>query len=71
MNVGSLVKFTWWSSYKAPSVAVDENGHTTWHELSPGDTGIILEFMNEETVVVLFSKIDTLIKIHRSMIAPV
>ena len=71
MNVGSLVKFTWWSSYKAPSVSVDETGHVTWHELTPGDTGIILELLNEETVVVLFSKIDTLIRIHRSMIAPV
>jgi len=71
MLIGSLVKFTWWSSYKAPSVALDENGHATWHELFPGDTGIILEFLNEETVVVLFSKIDTLIRIPRSMVVSV
>lgn len=67
MKVGSMVKFNWWSNYKAASIAVDQNGHVSWHEVHPGDTGIIF-CINEDAVVVLFSSVDTLLKVHKSML---
>ena len=67
MKVGSLVKFNWWSSYKAASATVDQYGHITWHELHPGDTVIVL-CSNDETLIVLFSSVDTLLKVHESML---
>jgi hypothetical protein len=68
IKVGSLVKFVWWSNYKAPSLSADDRGHVSWHELTPGDSGIVMSFLGEESVVVLFSKVSTLLKIHRSML---
>lgn len=68
LSVGSLVRFTWWSSYKAPSVSTDNEGRVSWHELNPGDTGVVLSFHNEETAIVLFSTVDTLLKVHQSML---
>jgi len=67
MKIGSLVKFNWWSDYKAASVSLDEDGHVSWHEIHPGDTGIVL-CVNEDVVVVLFSNVDTLLKVHESML---
>ena len=69
--VGSLIKFCWWSNYKAPSLSVNELGNATWHELSPGDKGVVVGYVNEETVIVLFSSVDSLLKIHRSMLCMV
>jgi hypothetical protein len=68
LEVGSLVKFVWWSSYRAPSLTTDDHGHVTWHELNPGDTGIVISYLNEDNVVVLFSKVSRLLRIHRSML---
>lgn len=62
--------FVWWSSYKAPSAQPDEMGHLTWHELHPGDTGIVIKTEEDQTIV-LFSHIDTLIKVHESMLEAV
>ena len=67
-EVGSLVKFVWWSSYRSPSLSENDHGHVTWHELSPGDTGIVMSYLNESNVIVLFSKVRTLLRIHRSML---
>lgn len=68
IKVGSLVRFTWWSNYKAPSVSTSDEGKASWHELKPGDAGVVLYFYNEETAVVLFSTIDTLLKVNQSML---
>lgn len=66
--VGSLVKFTWWSSYAAPSAVKDDDGSTSWHEVVPGDTGVVLSIMSDDTFVVLFSRIDVLLKVSRMML---
>jgi hypothetical protein len=71
LHVGALVKFSWWSSYKAPSLYHDDAGHATWHELKPGDTGVVMSYLNEVEVIVLFSNVDTLLKIHTSMLVVV
>ena len=68
MVVGTLVRFSWWSSYKAPSITPDINDHISWHELSPGDRGIVVSHMGEDFVIVLFAKIDTFLKVHVSML---
>jgi hypothetical protein len=68
--VGSLVKFVWWSNYRAPSVFKDAAGRTTWHEVHPGDTGVILGVMDDdETYIVLFSNVDAVLKIHKTMLS--
>lgn len=61
------MKFSWWSSYKAPSVS-DEDGRTTWHEVHPGDTGVVLCVLNDDCYLVLFSHDDALLKVHSSML---
>lgn len=66
--VGSLVRFSWWSSYKAPSASTNAEGRVTWHELHPGDTGVVLSLHDEMTAVVLFSKVDALLKVNLSML---
>lgn len=66
-SVGSLVKFSWWSSYKAPSVS-SEDGRTTWHEIHPGDTGVVLCVLPDGGYLVLFSHDDALLKVHSSML---
>lgn len=67
---GELVKFSWWSTYKAPSFQPDYTGHATWHELKPGDTGVVI-CVELEDVVVLFSHIDLLVRVHESMLQAV
>lgn len=69
--VGTLVKFVWWSNYRAPSVVEDHTGHVTWHEVKPGDAGIVLCEAETDFVVVLFSNIDSILKIHHSMLTPI
>ena len=68
VSVGSFVKFTWWSSYKAPSVSNDD-GKTSWHEINPGDIGVVLCIKDEEHIVVLFSHVDSLLTVHKSMVS--
>ena len=41
-SVGTLVRFNWWSSYRAASATADDTGHVTWHEIHPGDKGVVL-----------------------------
>lgn len=71
LPVGSLVKFSWWSTYKAPSLSTNELGHVSWHEINPGDRGVIVGYMSEESVIVLFSSIDSLLRVNRLMIEAV
>lgn len=70
ITIGSFVRFVWLTSYKAPSLSVDDNGHVTWHELHPGDTGIVLEMCKKEKeyAIVLFSNVDALLRVHMSML---
>lgn len=68
MPIGSLVKFIWWSSYKAPSVSLDAKGHVTWHELKPGDKGIVVGSIDEQNSIILFSSVDSLLKLNNSML---
>lgn len=68
MVVGTLVRFHWWTDYKAPSITPDVNGHITWHELHPGDTGIIVSEIGHDQVVVLFAKIDIFLQVNISML---
>lgn len=68
ITVGTFVKFSWWSVYKAPSASKNDDGKTTWHDIKPGDTGIVLSLISSDYVVVLFSNVDTLLKIHLSML---
>lgn len=49
-------------------MSTDNEGRVSWHELNPGDTGVVLSFHNEETAIVLFSTVDTLLKVHQSML---
>lgn len=67
LTVGSFVKFSWWSSYRAPSISSEDLEGVTWHELHPGDAGIVVHIQAQK-VVVLFSRIDTLLKVHESML---
>lgn len=69
--VGSLVKLSWWSVYRAPSANKNNEGKTTWHDVKPGDTGIVLSVFNGLHAIVLFSSVDALLKIHLSMIQEV
>jgi hypothetical protein len=69
IRVGSFVKFNWWSNYRAPSMSLNDDGRSTWHELQPGTTGVVLcTYDDDEHVVVLFSTVDTLLKVHKSML---
>ena len=69
-SVGEFVKFVWWSNYRAPSAEADDSGHVTWHEIHPGDTGVVL-CNHEDNVVVLFSNVDRLLRIHYTMLEKV
>jgi hypothetical protein len=68
MLIGSFVIFDWWSSYKAASVNLNDDGQNSWHDVDPGDSGIIIEMLDDEHVSVLFSGTDKLLKIHTSML---
>lgn len=72
---GSFVMFTHWSPYKAPSDSlVDEDELVVWQEVLPGDVGIVVKDERDkdnDQVVVLFSRMNTLLKIHVSMLTAV
>ena len=62
------MKFCWWSEYRAPSLGTNDIGHTTWHELKPGDKGVVVGHIDEDTVIVLFSSVDSLLRVNRMML---
>lgn len=68
LTTGTLVKFSWWSNYKAPSYDSDDGGHSMWYELIPGDTGIIVSSVDDDSVVVFFTRVSALLRVHRSML---
>lgn len=67
---GDFVKFNFWSSYLAPTSGPDENGHINWHELFPGDQGLViyvsenLGTSGDDTVTVMFSRVGKVLKVH-------
>jgi len=71
LSIGTLVVFTWWSSYRAPSAVVNELGHVTWHEIKPGDKGVVVGHENDENLIVLFSSVDSLLRVNRVMLVKV
>lgn len=71
LSIGTLVVFTWWSSYRAPSAVVNELGHATWHEIKPGDKGVVVGHENDENLIVLFSSVDSLLRVNRVMLVKV
>ena len=67
MKTGDFVKFSWWSAYRAPSININDNGLYTWHEILPGEVGIVL-CTNDEDAAVLFPGIDVILRVHISML---
>jgi hypothetical protein len=70
-KAGDMVKFSWWTSYKAPSLEFDLSGHSIWYEIFPNDTGIVIVDKgddNSDFVIVLFSRMNKILKIHSSML---
>ena len=65
------MKFSWWSDYRAPSAQSDGSGHFTWHEISPGTTGIVLCTYDDGMCVVLFNGVDNLLKVPTTMLQSV
>lgn len=68
MKAGDMVEFVWWSTYLAPGLLLDDAGRTVWHELHPGDRGIVVRVAEEDYIVTLFTSLDALIKVHGSML---
>ena len=68
MKAGDMVEFVWWSMYLAPGLISDDMGRTVWHELSPGDRGIVVRAAEEDYIVALFTTMDALVKVHFSML---
>ena len=68
ISVGSFVKFKWWSDYRAASATLNEDGCITWHEIRPGDTGVVMCKHDEDNFVVLFSGVNTLLRVNGSML---
>lgn len=72
--VGDMVKFKWWSPYKAPSTCTDNNGHLIWKEIFPDELGIIIQLddgTNTGTLVVFFARINMMLKINENMLEKV
>jgi len=68
LNAGDLVKFVWWSSYKAPSEGIDESGKQLWVEMFDGDRGIIIRFDRDGHPVVLFNRHEPLVTVYPDML---
>lgn len=72
--VGDMVKFKWWSPYKAPSTYTDAAGHLIWREIFPNELGIVIQpddGTNTGTLVIFFSRINMMLKINESMLEKV
>jgi hypothetical protein len=65
---GDLVFFRWWSSYKAPSEAIDEDGSQIWCELFDGDRGVVIRIDDDGHPVCLFNRYGTLITVYPDMV---
>ena len=62
-----------WKTYLAPGLLKDDRGEIVWYELKSGDVGIVTDARNIQfgTVVVLISRLRTLIKVHIKRITTV
>jgi len=72
--VGDMVKFKWWSPYKAPSTCTDSTGHLIWKEIFPAELGIVIQLddgTNTNTLVIFFSRINMMLKINENMLEKV
>ena len=73
-KAGQLVKFSWWSSYKEPSTIKNNDGHSVCYEIFPEDSGIVIQDqqnsqLDSDFIVVLFSRMNKILKIHSSMLS--
>lgn len=68
---GTLVKFKWWSSYKAETLALDADGNFIWEEVTPGDAGLVVSVDDQQTALVFMSNGKFFAKIHLSMLEAV
>lgn len=68
---GTLVKFNWWSSYRAETLALDHDGNFIWEEIKPEETGLVINIDDYETALVFMSKGKIFAKIHLSMLAAI
>ena len=76
---GDLVQFDFWSKYLALSTYPDEAGVYTWHEICPGDYGLVVVVSShvsasktsDDTIVIMFSSINKLVSIHINQISRV
>lgn len=65
--------FDWMTTYMAPSFDFDSIGRVVWYEIMPSDIGIVLlddTDAESDFVIVLFSRINKILKIHFSMLLP-
>ena len=72
--IGDMVKFKWWSPYKAQSTCVDMNGHVIWNEIFPEELGVIIhtdDGTGTGTCVVFFARLNMLMKINQGMLEKV
>lgn len=75
LKPGSLVKFSWWSNYRAPSAVPNEHGGRDWFEIEQDDHGVVVaadtetsSSYDEDSVTVLFTRINKIVHIHASML---
>jgi len=73
---GTMVTFDWWSTYKAPCVMTNTNNNIVWVELQPNDDGIVIGVTHDEAtfdfyVMVLFHRVNRLVKVRRKMLVMV
>jgi len=66
--VGSMVKFTWWTEYTAPTTATDHNGHVVWCIIKPGDVGVVISRTDESHLLVIFSNQGRLATVNQDML---
>ena len=64
---GSLVKFSWWSSYTARSLLIDDQGRNIWVEVFPGDKGLVVR-IKDDNILILLSRNNFIVSIHKSML---
>ena len=65
---GSFVTFVCWSTYLAE--AVSSSGHdTAWHELWPGDRGLVIYVSSiTDVIYVLFSRVGLVLKVRTKQV---
>lgn len=69
---GDLVVFKFWSTYLAQLATSQNQNNNTWHELWPGDRGLVIHvgsdvsssMSKDDTVSVIFSRVGRMLRVH-------